>query len=114
MPWFLTSWKRALVRNCTIAVAYFSLARSKDDSFAAMLILEIAPGASLSIREGSCCLSNEVTHPRHHGVAHQKPEMSSYRIEGRVNFRSSLHELLVFPGSKPNKVMWIVVASCLG
>lgn len=36
-------WDTALVRNCTIAVAYFSLARSKDDSFAAMLILEIVP-----------------------------------------------------------------------
>ena len=38
---------------------------------------------------------------------------STYRVEERVNFRSSLYELLVFPGSKPNKAMWIVVASCL-
>ena len=79
-----------------------------------MLILEIVPRGILSIREGSCCLGNEVTHPRHHGVAHQKPEMSSYRIEERVNFRSSLHELSVLPGSKRNKAMWIVIASCLG
>ena len=51
----------ALVRNSTIAVAYFSLARSKDDSFAAMLILEIAP-RGISVHQGKILLLQQGGH----------------------------------------------------
>ena len=54
-------WDTALVRNCTIAVAYFSLARSKDDSFAAMLILEIAP-RGISVHQGRVLLPQQRGH----------------------------------------------------
>ena len=53
--------KTALVRNCTIAVAYFSLARSKDDSIAAMLILEIAP-RDISVHQGRVLLLHQGGH----------------------------------------------------
>ena len=53
--------KTALVRNCTISVAYFSLARSKDESFAAMLILEIAPRA-ISVHQGRVLLPQQGGH----------------------------------------------------
>jgi hypothetical protein len=54
-------WDMALVRNSTIAVAYFSLARSKDESFAAMLILEIAPRA-ISVHQGRVLLPQQGGH----------------------------------------------------
>ena len=55
-------WDMALVRNSTIAVAYFSLARSKDESFAAMLILEIVP-SGISVHQGRVLLLQEGCHP---------------------------------------------------
>ena len=61
LPWFLTSWKTALVNNCTSSVAYFSLASSKDESFAAMLILEIAPRA-ISVHQGRVLLPQQGGH----------------------------------------------------
>ena len=54
-------WDMALVRNCTIAVAYFSLARSKDDSFAAMLILQIMP-RGISVHQGRVLLTHQGGH----------------------------------------------------
>ena len=54
-------WKTALVKNCTSSVAYFSLASSKDESFAAMLILEIAPRA-ISVHQGRVLLPQQGSH----------------------------------------------------
>ena len=54
-------WDTALVRNSTIAVAYFSLARSKDNSFAAMLILEIKP-RGVSVHQGRVLLLQQGGH----------------------------------------------------
>ena len=54
-------WDMALVRNCTIAVDYLSLAGSKDEYFAAMLILEIAP-RGISVHQGRVLLLKQGGH----------------------------------------------------